>query len=83
MESSNQLGNRRSARNDVGGRTMPAGTYVHIGIGAANRDPAQFPDPDRLDIRRHPIGILPSAPASTPAPACRSPAWRRRSRSQN
>ena len=33
---------------------MPAGTYVHIGIGAANRDPAQFPDPERLDIRRHP-----------------------------
>jgi len=33
---------------------MPAGTYVHIGIGAANRDPAQFPEPDRLDIRRHP-----------------------------
>jgi cytochrome P450 len=42
MESSNQLGNRR------------AGTYVHIGIGAANRDPAQFPDPDRLDVRRLP-----------------------------
>ena len=55
MESSNQLGNRRAARDAVlGGVPMQAGTYVHIGIGAANRDPAQFPDPDSLDIRRQP-----------------------------
>jgi cytochrome P450 len=55
LESSNQLGNRRAARDTaLGGTPMPAGTYVHIGIGAANRDPAQFPDPDRLDVRRHP-----------------------------
>lgn len=55
LESSNQLGNRRAARDTVlGGVPMPAGTYVHIGIGAANRDPAQFPEPDRLDLRRHP-----------------------------
>jgi cytochrome P450 len=55
MESSNQLGNRR-AREDTSlhGTPMPAGTYVHIGIGAANRDPAAFPEPDRLDIRRQP-----------------------------
>ena len=33
---------------------MGVGTYVHIGIGAANRDPAQFKHPDRLDIRRQP-----------------------------
>jgi cytochrome P450 len=55
LESSNQLGNRRAARDTaLAGMAMPQGTYVHIGIGAANRDPAQFPDPDRLDIRRHP-----------------------------
>jgi cytochrome P450 len=55
MESSNQLGNRRAARDTVlGGVAMPKGTYVHIGIGAANRDPAQFADPDRLDIGRRP-----------------------------
>jgi cytochrome P450 len=55
MESSNQLGNRR-ARQDtcLGGTPLPAGTYVHIGIGAANRDPAAFPEPDRLDVRRQP-----------------------------
>jgi cytochrome P450 len=55
MESSNQLGNRRAATDTVlGGVAIPAGGYVHIGIGAANRDPDQFPDPDRLDIRRQP-----------------------------
>jgi cytochrome P450 len=55
MESSNQLGNRCAAKDTaLGGIAMPAGTYVHIGIGAANRDPAQFGDPDRLDLRRQP-----------------------------
>jgi cytochrome P450 len=55
MESSNQLGNRRAATpTKLGGIAMAAGTYVHIGIGAANRDPAQFDEPDRLDIRRQP-----------------------------
>ena len=55
MESSNQLGNRRAVEaTTLGGVDLAAGTYVHIGIGAANRDPAQFPDPDRLDIRRAP-----------------------------
>jgi cytochrome P450 len=55
LESSNQLGNRRALVDTVlGGVAMPAGTYVHIGIGAANRDPAQFADPDRLDLRRQP-----------------------------
>ena len=33
---------------------MPAGTFITIGIGAANRDPAEFPDPDRLDVAREP-----------------------------
>lgn len=55
MESSNQLGNRRAMREAVlGGVPMAVGSYVHIGIGAANRDPAQFSDPDRLDIHRQP-----------------------------
>jgi len=55
MESSNQLGNRRAtADTALGGVTVPAGGYVHLCIGAANRDPAQFPEPDRLDLRRSP-----------------------------
>ena len=55
MESSNQLGNRRATcETKLGGVEIATGSYVHIGIGAANRDPEQFPDPDRLDIRRQP-----------------------------
>jgi len=55
MESSNQLGNRRAVKDTVlGGIAITAGSYVHICIGAANRDPEQFADPDRLDIRRQP-----------------------------
>ncbi len=54
-ESSNQLGNRRvGERLELAGTVLDEGTYVHIGIGAANRDPAAFPDPDRLDVGRTP-----------------------------
>ena len=54
-ESSNQLGNRLCVRDcDIGGVRITAGTPVTLCIGAANRDPAQFPDPDRLDLAREP-----------------------------
>lgn len=55
FESSNQLGNRRTTVDtEAGGVPLAAGTYIHIGIGAANRDPSEFPDPDRLNITRTP-----------------------------
>lgn len=55
FESSNQLGNRRVvARTEIGGVTFEPGDLVTLCIGAANRDPAQFPDPDRLDVGRMP-----------------------------
>jgi hypothetical protein len=54
-ESSNQLGNRMTtAAIELGGVTLVAGTPVTLCIGAANRDPAQFPDPETLDIGRTP-----------------------------
>jgi pimeloyl-[acyl-carrier protein] synthase len=37
---------------EIGGRQIRQGQYVLIFIAAANRDPAQFVDPDRLDIKR-------------------------------
>jgi hypothetical protein len=55
FESSNQLGNRvTTAETELGGETFQAGTQITLCIGAANRDPAQFPDPDRFDIARQP-----------------------------
>ncbi len=55
MESSNQLGNRRVIEPvEIGGVAMGPGTLVTMCIGAANRDPAEFPNPDTLDIRREP-----------------------------
>jgi cytochrome P450 len=54
-ESSNQLGNRMIVEPiELGGIAMPVGTPVTLCIGAANRDPAQFPDPERFDIARNP-----------------------------
>jgi cytochrome P450 len=37
---------------EVGGVAIPAGEGVITLLGAANHDPARFPDPDRLDVRR-------------------------------
>jgi cytochrome P450 len=55
MESSNQLGNRITTQPvEIGGVTFGKGTQLHLCIGAANRDPEQFSEPDRLDIARSP-----------------------------
>lgn len=54
-ESPLQLNNRlTTAPITFGDTTIDAGQFITLGIGAANRDLAQFPDPDRLDITRRP-----------------------------
>ncbi|HSC01259.1 MAG TPA: cytochrome P450, partial [Burkholderiaceae bacterium] len=54
-ESPLQLNNRQlTAAVDLRGTVLAAGSFVTLGVGAANRDPEAFPDPDRLDIARKP-----------------------------
>jgi len=54
-ESPNQFGNRLTTEDvEFHGQTIPAGTDIHLCIGAANRDPDRFDAPDRLDLARRP-----------------------------
>jgi cytochrome P450 len=43
---------------EVGGHVLPTGTLIMALIGAANRDPARFADPDRLDVTRDDVRPL-------------------------
>src|SRR6202451_1834636 len=55
FESSNQLGHSmRTEQGEPGGVPLVPGTPVTLCIGAANRDPLQFTDPENLDIGRNP-----------------------------
>src|SRR5215472_4616083 len=55
LESPNQLGNRLvTQRVSIGGVVFEPNTYLTLCIGAANRDPEEFPDPERFDIARRP-----------------------------
>jgi cytochrome P450 len=48
------IGRRALADVEVGGERIEAGQLVVAMIGAANRDPGVFRDPDQLDLGRHP-----------------------------
>lgn len=53
FESSNQLSNRRALQaTQVNGFDLPAGALITLCIGAANRDPAVYEQPEQLNLRR-------------------------------
>ena len=53
FESSNQLSNRRALKaTHIGGVDIAEGSLLTLCIGAANRDPAQFEQPEQLDLKR-------------------------------
>lgn len=56
VESPLQIGNRLAGEDIAlpSGAVVPKGTYIHTSIGGANRDPAVFDAPDRVDITRKP-----------------------------
>jgi cytochrome P450 len=43
---------------ELEGVRIPAGSHLLLSIGAANRDPARYPDPDRFDPDRDHTGLL-------------------------
>jgi cytochrome P450 len=50
-----QIFGRNAARDlQLYGERIPAGDVVALGYGAANRDPREFPDPDRCILDRRP-----------------------------
>lgn len=55
-EGSVDRGTYRVAAEDLelGGTHIPKGSFVHLSVAAADRDPAAFPEPGRFDITRSP-----------------------------
>lgn len=55
FESPLQIGNRRTtAATTLGDIEVPAGTFLHLGIAAANRDEAEFEAGETFDVARQP-----------------------------
>ena len=53
FESPNQHILRIALENvEIGGRRVAQGRQLMLVLGAAGRDPAEFPEPDRLDVKR-------------------------------
>ncbi len=58
-DSSIQVASRIATEDlEIGGQKVRKDQEVFLLLGAANRDPEQFPDPDRLDVTRADNGHL-------------------------
>lgn len=64
---------------EIHGTKIPKGSRVRFVLSSANRDSRRFDRADEFDLTRNPVDLRnmsPSATASTPASAPRSPASR-------
>lgn len=52
------VGRRTNRETTVEGITIPEGSQVALLLGAANRDPRHYEDPEAFDIRRNPMDHL-------------------------
>src|SRR5579885_1389226 len=52
------LARRTTQEVTIRGVTIPENNSIYLLVGAANRDPEKFPDPERLDIHRNPTRTL-------------------------
>ena len=52
------LARRTSQEVTIKGVSIPKDSSIYLLIGAANRDPEKFPDPEKLDINRPPVRSL-------------------------
>lgn len=51
---SQAVGRFAKLETELSGVVIPEGGFLRLALGSANRDAAEFKDPDVLDIRRHP-----------------------------
>jgi cytochrome P450 len=59
FEAPDQLATRVTTEEvELSGRAIPAGASVKLCLGAANRDPKYFAEPDGLSLRRNPNNHL-------------------------
>lgn len=59
---------------EIAGQAIPEGDMIIVGLGAANRDPARFEEPDRFDVTRRkslPLSFAPGPHTCLGAPLAR------------